>query len=1177
MQKESDNYKPVFFDARGRRRRVMNRIWLASTIVLLALLVVFIVSILANPTLPQIRLKLQPAEIVPEKPGEAATKQIITEAEKEKNRRAAKQNEKAEKANQFFAANPEPTPAKGSSARPLAIGFYVNWDDSSFASLKHNLNELDWVVPEWIRLSGDNANPLVLDIDQNALEYIHTNKPNTPILPLVQNYKDEQWNSGILAKAVATEDLRRATINSLLEVVAKNNFGGVTIDLEDDGNGFSPELQKNLLTFVQELHAEFQKRNLIVAQAVPFDNSDWNYRAYSDATDYLMLMAYDEHWSTSSAGALASQNWFESTLKKRMAELAPDKTIVCFGNYGYNWVGNKGEDVTFQESLLAARDSLDAPSQIKFDAETRNPHFSYVEDDGKTHNVWFLDAVTAYNQLQAAKPYNVAGFALWRLGSEDPSLWNVFGADKTNLSTEGLENIKYGYDVDFEGTGEILQVTAEPQDGLRTLKTDDAGRITNEVYEQIPSSYVMRRTGDKVGKIVLTFDDGPDPVWTPKILDILKQENVKATFFIIGENGQANPELVKRIVAEGHEIGNHSFTHPNLGDVPSKVVDLELSATQRLIESLTGRSTRLFRAPYFGDAEPRTPDEVGPTAQAQRLGYISVGLHIDPDDWKLTDDDGNKRTADDLVNEVLRQVAIRTPEERGEIVLLHDGGGDRSATVEALPQIIEKLRAQGYEFTTVADLAGITPDEAMPPVPQNQNYLAQTDSVVFYGMSFGGSIIKWIFILGIALGLSRVAIIGGLALAQKWRSRKREIEHFGENFHPLVSVVVPAYNEEKVICKTIESLLRSDYPNFEIIVVDDGSPDKTFDVAGEKYGTNERVSIFRKENGGKASALNFGWQKARGEVIVALDADTLFTTETIGALVHRFADETVGAVAGNAKVGNRINIVTKWQALEYVTSQNLDRRAFSSLNCITVVPGSVGAWRRSVLQQLGGFSSDTLAEDQDLTIQVRKLGYKIGYEENAVGLTEAPDTLRGLAKQRFRWAYGTLQCMWKYKDALFNPKYGTLGFVAMPNVWIYQVIFPLVSPLMDLMFIWTFISAAMGYYEHQRQLDYTPSNLGEVAFYYTLFLAVDLAGAFFGFLLEKGEQKKLLWWLLLQRFGYRQVMYWVMVKSVWTAVRGAIVGWGKLERKATVEQTEGYGKAKPAAKLEHGAAANVKI
>jgi cellulose synthase/poly-beta-1,6-N-acetylglucosamine synthase-like glycosyltransferase len=179
--------------------------------------------------------------------------------------------------------------------------------------------------------------------------------------------------------------------------------------------------------------------------------------------------------------------------------------------------------------------------------------------------------------------------------------------------------------------------------------------------------------------------------------------------------------------------------------------------------------------------------------------------------------------------------------------------------------------------------------------------------------------------------------------------------------------------------------------------------------------------------------------------------------------------------------------------------------------------------------------------------------YRIGYEEAAIGYTEAPDSLRNLAKQRFRWSFGTLQCMWKHKKALLNPKYGTLGFVAMPNVWIFQVFFPLISPLMDLIFIWTMAAALMGYFEHQKEYAHTPTNLNEVIFYYALFLAVDWIGAFMAFLMEKAEQKKLLWWLLIQRFGYRQVMYWVMVKSVFTAIRGAIVGWGKLERKATVE------------------------
>jgi cellulose synthase/poly-beta-1,6-N-acetylglucosamine synthase-like glycosyltransferase len=319
----------------------------------------------------------------------------------------------------------------------------------------------------------------------------------------------------------------------------------------------------------------------------------------------------------------------------------------------------------------------------------------------------------------------------------------------------------------------------------------------------------------------------------------------------------------------------------------------------------------------------------------------------------------------------------------------------------------------------------------------------------------------------------------------------------------------------------------------------------------EKFSDDNRIRLFTVANAGKAEALNTGMRYARGDIIIALDADTLFSPQTIGALAHRFYDPRIGAIAGNAKVGNRINIVTRWQALEYITSQNMDRRAFASLNCITVVPGAVGAWRRDLLDEAGGFSSDTLAEDQDLTLRIRRLGYKIGYEENAIAWTEAPDRLRSLARQRFRWAYGTLQCMWKHLDALFRPRYGALGFIAMPNVWIFQILFPLISPVMDLMLAYTLISAGLD--RLQQPTGYSSTNLRQVLFYYALFLAIDWVSACFAFILEKRERWRLLWLLFLQRFCYRQVMYYVMIKSVTMAVRGPVVGWGKLERKATAE------------------------
>ena len=1155
---------PVFYDPRGRRWRRVRRTWVSLALTVMGLAAVLLLSIVINPVLPELHLRAAAilphvADLNPQPPplpklGLTKQEQHARQAEVELRRTLGKTKVvPAHRPQQIKVAAPAAAaipPAPGainnaSQTKPLAIGFYVNWDDSSYSSLKRNIHQLDWLVPEWIRLqdadaAGANNDPLVRDIDPKALDLVRREKPQMPILPLVQNYKNEQWNSSLLAGAVKDKTSRTRLVNSLVQLCVDNKFGGVTIDLEE----VPSTAQANLLSFMRQLHDEFKQRGLIIAQAVPFDNPDWNYKAYAGVTDYLMLMAYDEHWSTSQPGSIAGESWFAETLMKRMRELNAAHTIVCIGNYGYNWSNKRkeAEDITFQEAVLAARDS---DSKIQYDTMTRNPFFTYEEEDGSRHTVWFLDATTAYNEMRAAREYHPAGFALWRLGSEDPSLWKIFGAE-ANGSVDELRQIRYGYDIDFEGTGEILQVTSEPQDGAREFAIDANGFIVKQVYTRIPSSYVITRAGDHPGLVALTFDDGPDPTWTPKILDVLKKEGIPASFFIIGENGQANPNLVRRIVAEGHDIGNHTFTHPNLGEIPVSLADLELNATERLIESLTGRSTTLFRPPYFGDAEPTTPDEVEPIVQAKRLGYLTIGLRVDPDDWALP---GVK----EIVNKTIAGVANKSDDadQRGQVVLLHDGGGDRAQTVEALPQIIEQLKKQGYRFVTVSELAGLTQAQTMPTVKRQQQVLPDFNAITFYGFSLAGWLLHYLFLIGIALGLGRLLFVGSLAFAQWLRARNRELTHAGEDYNPFVSVIVPAYNEEKVIVRTIKSLLASDYDKFEIIIVDDGSSDGTDMVVRESFGSEPRVRLFKVRNGGKAEALNFGLRQAQGDIIIGLDADTLFERETIAALAHRFADERIGAIAGNAKVGNRINLVTRWQALEYITAQNLDRRAFASLNCITVVPGAVGAWRREPLEQAGGFSSDTLAEDQDLTLRVRKLGYKIGYSERAIAWTEAPDTLSDLSKQRFRWSFGTLQCMWKHRDALFNPRFGTLGFIAMPNVWIFQILFPLISPVMDLMMVWSIVSMGINRLEHGAE--YNSSNIQQVLFYYALFLIVDWLAAAFAFALERREQWNLLPWLFLQRFGYRQIMYQVMVKSVLAAARGALVGWGEIERKATVE------------------------
>lgn len=561
-----------------------------------------------------------------------------------------------------------------------------------------------------------------------------------------------------------------------------------------------------------------------------------------------------------------------------------------------------------------------------------------------------------------------------------------------------------------------------------------------------------------------------------------------------------------------------------------------------MLEGITGRSTLFFRPPYAEDIEPETPEQINPLLFSSNAGYYTVAMHIDPSDWASPG-------TDQIVNAVIEGAKSG----QGNIVLLHDSGGNRTQTVAALPKIIEGLQANGFELVTVSDLLGVPFESVMPPVSPSKKLNSRLNGVTFNIIDWIGNLLVFFFAVGIILGILRLLFIGTVAVIQWTKCRFGSRCEYAAGFSKKVSIVVPAYNEEKVIVATMNSLLATDYSDFDIIVVDDGSQDATYSLLLENFSSAKQVKIFSKPNEGKADALNYGIERTDAEIIVTLDADTLFTPETVSKLARHFTDPKVGAVAGNAKVGNRINLLTRWQALEYITSQNLDRRAFDLMNSITVVPGAVGAWKREVIREAGGFSSLTLAEDTDLTFAIIKNGYKVHYEDEALAFTEAPDTVRNFVKQRFRWMYGSFQAVWKHRDTWFRPRYGAMGLFAIPNVLIFQVFFPLISPVMDLALVLSLVWAA--WQKHLHPIDYSVTHpFREVLWFYLFFLAVDLLTAVLAFLLErKRENWTLIFWLIFQRFFYRQLMYYVAIKTLITALQGKVVGWRKFDRKATVQ------------------------
>jgi len=1132
--------KAVFFDPANKRwprlRLGMALIGVALTLLMGGL----VLSILAAPVLPALHLpnvSFLPhgAHAVPDVP-DLAPERPATRRERVLRNDQLKLARERERSLRHLLQPPRASGA-GLDSQPLAIAFFVNWDDASMSSLKENLGSLDTVIAEWLHLASEDGTLRENDPLRTAhvTEYIRARRPDLSLVPLVNNWNGHQWEGEKLGRMLADPAARKRTIEQILAFVEAHRYAGISIDFENIAARAQPDFQR----FMAELYAVMHPRKLLVSVNVPAADAAFDYRRLVRNADYLIVMAYDEHWADGRHGPIASLPWFARVLHARQRDIPADKMIVAIGNYAYDWgpPGQPAEERTFEEAVLIAKES---EAKLQLDPVSLNPTFAYADDDDRRHHVWLLDAVTAFNQLVTLRSLHPRGVALWRLGSEDPALWQIFGrkGPLDAARAEQLGEIRFAYGVDYEGKGEVLDVTAQPQVGRRSISFDaQRGLISGERFTAFPSPYVITRHGSAERKVVLTFDDGPDPRFTPLILDALRDAGVPATFFIIGANGQNHPELLRRAVNEGHEIGNHTFTHPNISSISPKQLELELSATQHLLASEVGRHSLLFRSPYAVDAEPETIDQVRPVELAARQGYVNVGMQIDPDDWK------RPGTA-----EIVKRVVEAAERGDGNVVLLHDSGGDRTQTVAAIPGIVDALHRRGFEFVTIAQLLGRSRDAIMPPVLPEDQLRSRFDGAAFAVINWAGAAIDWLFVLGIALGIARLLFVGGLAIYQRCSERHRA---FDPAYAPSVAVVVPAFNEEKVIVQTIVSLLACDSPGpLEIIVVDDGSSDATYRVASEAFANDPRVRVFSQANAGKPAALNFGFAQTRAEIVVALDADTVFTRETISKLVRHFIDPQVGAVAGNTKVGNRVNLLTRWQALEYITSQNLDRRAFAVLNCITVVPGAVGAWRRELVDRAGGFRHDTLAEDADLTLAIRKLGKRIAYDEEAIALTEAPDTVRGFIGQRYRWMYGTMQAAWKHRDVVFRPRYGALGFVALPNVIIFQVLFPLISPIMDLLLIGSLGSAAFNHWHHPEA--YSPDNLWRVLFYYALFVSVDYLAAILAFVLERKESWGLLIWLFWQRFFYRQLMYYVAIKSTLTSLKGVLVGWGKLERKATV-------------------------
>ncbi|MEU9447176.1 glycosyltransferase [Streptomyces sp. NPDC048277] len=711
--------------------------------------------------------------------------------------------------------------------------------------------------------------------------------------------------------------------------------------------------------------------------------------------------------------------------------------------------------------------------------------------------------------------------------------------------------------------------------------------------------------------IALTFDDGPNPTWTPQVLKILEQYDVPGTFFLVGSMVSRYPSIVKSMVQQGNEVGIHTFTHVDLSYQSDARINREMQQTQLALAGAAGITTTLFRAPYSSETDAIDNYSWPVYKKLGKEGYTSVFVDTDSDDWKKPG--------------VSKIIKWATPKKnKGAAVLFHDAGGERSQTIKALPTYIKKMKAKGYTFTTISGVVqkrnaanretatastgtsgtsgtsdqtatGVTEAGALTgtgtgsgsgtgtgtgtgsqpggtapngegapsggtgtgtgtaPNGQNRSTTARlqaahrtaTGMTLYEGKALivAVAIAEWALpVLSYLLLVVGIAVMGRfgmmLLIARRhYRLRNKRRFSWGPEVTGPVSVIVPAYNEKECIANTLESLAQSTHP-IEIIVVDDGSTDGTSEIAraaADKLGMSN-VRVIRQENAGKPAALNNGVRNASYPIVIMMDGDTVFEPDAVYQLVQPFADPEVGAVAGNAKVGNRNTVIGAWQHIEYVMGFNLDRRMYDLLRCMPTIPGAIGAFRRDAVLQVGGMSEDTLAEDTDITIAMHRAGWRVVYQEHAKAWTEAPGSLKQLWSQRYRWSYGTMQALWKHRKSLTDKgPSGRFGRVGMPLVVLFQIVTPVFAPLIDVFTVYSMIF-----------VDFEAALLAWLAV-----LGVQLACAAYAFRLDK-ERYRYLLMMPLQQLAYRQMMYLVLIHSCITALTGGRLRWQKLKRTGEV-------------------------
>lgn len=810
-----------------------------------------------------------------------------------------------------------------------------------------------------------------------------------------------------------------------------------------------------------------------------------------------------------------------------LQRIPEEKRVVAIASFAEVWRSGvrRPDTISFAEAML--RTQLQEGT-LGFHVASGSTIIRYLDHRQRVTQVWLSDAAAAHKAMTAIG--RETPIMIWPLGYEDPAIWSLLGGETASDVQQALQQpIDLSNHVVVEGEGAYSRIISPGVSGRRHIElATDTNDILSQTYTDIPAPHRVANFGEAStpGQVGLVFKGVGGRQETDELLDLLNRRGLSATFLISSRDLLESPESIERVISAGHVLGTRIEALGSRGRLATIVNKVRNNLPQHLLAYEHGYRTIFVENPSRIGPLPGDQALLGQFQDLQAAGYLPVHSSVAAPFGQVE------------IAEILDRIRNEAFARSTNIMSFDFSAANAANTLEALPILVDQLALEGFDFASLTTLAGIAREAAVFPAASTRQL---RDGATYQIMR-----VSWISIQNIIFFLALiVALRSPLYLALAFI--RRPSTPIDKTFAPPVSVVIPAYNEAGVIERSIRSVLNSDYPDFEVIVIDDGSTDETAAVVMERFRANPRVSLWSGANHGKWFAEDIGFGVTDAPIVVVLDADTMIDPMALRWLVQPFKDAHVGAVAGTVEIGNQDNFLTSCQKIEYMVTQQIMRRAYETFGGIIVVPGAIGAWRVEAVEKAGGVASDTITEDADLTLAVHRAGYKVAYQPAARSYTEAPTTVRAFLRQRLRWTFGMFQVSWKHKRSILEGL--PVGIISLVDAVWYGLITSLIYPLVDAvllvaLLVWLYTFATEGLVS----LSATSVDLSAPVLLIAAASFINVLAAFF---FSRRFDLKLLMIVPLLTFGYRQLLYISSIRSIWRALTGQAGTWNKLSRTGT--------------------------